>query len=240
MEKVKLAVLMGIDYSFTDYLVDHVDNQFSLPVRALINGDGQAIPPGPNGEQFDANTHNHYMASAALTNTWAVALVENVLEHNADGSAKIWINRADASAWEALADFKELVYDKTIKSMTQEYGVGDLEVVDINNRQIGWFHGAEVWIKPFWPANYPFVWRQLEGKQPLAMRLRGTTADGGEAVEGAGDLLLNFENEQAPLRSTGWYQEYGIGVYNRTSAAVGYVGGANYVQPSLTVISSAV
>lgn len=237
LKNIKIAVMFGVDYNFNDYLVDHLDNQFSLPVRALVNADGQPIPPGPNGETFNATTHTHYLASASLTNAWAIGLVDTVLEHTAEGAAMIWISRADASSWSALADFKPMTYVTTIKSETQEYGVGDLNPTSLNNRQIGWFHGCAIWVKPYWPTNYAFVFMTETGLKPLCKRVRGVQPDsGGAPVQGAGDLQLIYQNESHPLRSTGWEQTYGVGVWNRTSAAVGFYNGSQYQQPALSTL----
>jgi len=232
---IKTALMGGVNYIFSDYLVDHVDNQFSLPVKALLNADGQVIPPGPNGETFNGSTHTHYLASVVLTNSWLVALVDTVVQHVNNGVPVMWINYADADAVSALPSFKELVYSTTQKSANQEYGEGVLDPVNINNRQIGWFRGAAVWVKPFWPANYflCFIAATAQGK-PLAFRVRGTDPNGGEEVPDAGDLVLIYEDEEHPLRATGWEQEYGIGVWGRNLAAIGYVGASTYVIPDTT------
>ena len=59
---IKKAIFTPTNSNFYDVLVDNV----FLPVKALSNADGGAtpaggIPPGPNGEVFNATTHNHYI-----------------------------------------------------------------------------------------------------------------------------------------------------------------------------------
>lgn len=230
---IKAAIFGATNFNFVDYLVDHLDYQFTLPIKALINADGQPIPPGPNGEFFDGTTHNHYLASAGMTNSWLASVVETVLEHTNVGNAIMWIARGDAATVSVLPDFKELVYTTTEKATVQEYGEGSLDPNKLNNRQIGWFRGAAVWVKPYMVSGYVFVYMANNGRQPLVMRVRGEDPDGGNAVEGAGDLQLVYQAESHPLRATGWEQEYGISVWNRTNAAVGYFGGVNYVIPNI-------
>lgn len=232
---IKVALLGGTNKNFVDYLVDHLDSQFSIPVKALVNADGAPIPPGPNGESFNAGTHTHYLASATLTNAWLHSVIDTVIEHNKTGTAVLWINKADEAAVSALADFKAVVYATTQRSANQEYGIGDLDPNALNNRHIGYFGGATVWVKPFWPATYYFCYMSNNGSLPLAMRIRGEDEDtGGDPVEGAGDVNLIFEDEDHPLIAKSWEQEYGIGVWYRTSAAVGYVGGTAYLIPDMT------
>jgi hypothetical protein len=232
LREIKLAMFMGISRNFVDYRVDHVSDMLPIPVKPFVNADGAAIPPGPNGELFDPTTHTHYLATAALTNSWLKALIETVIEHFNEGKAMLYINRADQSSVEALADFKALSYSSTIRANNQEYGDGTLDPNALYNRQIGYFNGAEVWVKPWTIAGYFFTF-MAGAPQPLVMRIRGDMPDGGNAIEGAGDFTLQYEDESHPLRAQSYEREFGMGVWTRTNGAVGYVGGngSQYVQP---------
>lgn len=231
LRNIKLAIYNAVNYNFTDYLVDHLEI-IPLPVKALLNGDGAPIPPGPNGEIYDGHTHTHYLASATLTNAAMAGALETVIEHFNEGQAVIYINRADEPAFRLLADFKSLVYDTTIRANNQEYGQGTLDPTRLYNRMIGYFRGAEVWTKPWAIAGYFFTYMQGV-PQPLVMRIRGDDPNGGTALDGAGDFVLVYEDEEHPLRARAWEREYGIGVWTRTNGSVLYCGGsgAAYVQP---------
>jgi hypothetical protein len=229
---IKLAMMMGINYSFPDYLVDHVDGTFVLPIKALVNADGANIPPGPNGEIYDPLVHNHYLASAGVTNSFLAALVETVVEHEADGQCTVWINRADLPAVSALADFKALVETHVIRANNQEYGDGVLDPIPVNNRLVGFFRGSEVWVKPYMLQGYIWSFMENTKKPAVVMRVRGTQPNGGPEAEGAGELGIAYEDEKFPLYGKEWRREFGMGIYYRTSAAVGYINGSTYVMPS--------
>src|SRR5436305_8342757 len=65
--------------TYVDRLVDNLN----VPILALVNADGMAIPADPWGNTFNAATHTHYLPSA--TGTWTAAdlttLITTVLEH---------------------------------------------------------------------------------------------------------------------------------------------------------------
>ena len=231
IRNVKIALFMGLNYNFTDYLVDHVEI-IPLPIKSLLNADGAPIPPGPNGEVFNGSTHTHYLANAGLTNGFAGACLQTVLEHYNDGQAVIWISRNDESAFRLLPDFIKMTYDTVIKATNVEYAPGSLNPTKLYNRMIGYFQGAEVWTKPWMIPGYMFSY--MEGQpQPLVMRIRGVDVNGGVAVDGAGDFGISYEDEVHPLRAKAFEREYGISVWNRTNGSIGYFtgGGSVYVQP---------
>jgi hypothetical protein len=240
LREFKMAIFMGVNSNFVDYRVDQVSSMLPIPLKALLNADGAVIPPGPNGETFDPHTHTHYLATAVWTNSWLQGLLETVIEHFNEGQPMIVINRADESNVEALEDFKPLTYVQTRLSETQEYGVGNIDPLKLYNRQIGWFRGAQVWVKPWMIANYVFAYMANGPDKPVAMRIRGDQPDGGNALDGAGDFVITYEDERHPLRARGYEREFGMSVYNRANGAVGYIGGdgSKYVQPTIPAIGS--
>ncbi len=234
IRNIKIALFTGVNYNFTDYLVDHQEI-VPLPIKALLNADGAPIPPGPNGETFNGYTHTHYLASAGLTNAFLTSCLQTVLEHYNDGQAVMWINRTDQDAFRALADFRPLVYENIVRPTTIEYATGPaLNPTKLFNRMIGYFQDAEVWVKPWMISGYVFTY--LQGQpQPLVMRIRGMDANGGAPMDGAGDLVISYEDEIHPLRAKAWEREYGVSVWNRTNGSVGYFAGSGtaYVQPTI-------
>lgn len=223
--ETKRALFVPTNYTFDDYLVDHL-NQIPLQVRGLLNGDGLPIPSGPNGEVFPGDTHTHYLATNALVMADLVATVETVLEHFNTGDACIYINRAqEATVRTFTPNFVPLQNTSIFAPTTAPRfdGPGTLRTVPIYNRLIGEFNGAEVWVKPWIPANYVFVFLRGQPK-PLCLRTR---------TPQSGDLVLVAEDERYPLRAKSYEREFGLGVWTRTNGAVLYTGGGTYVAPAL-------
>jgi hypothetical protein len=53
-----------------------------------------------------------------------------------------------------------------------------------------------------------------------------------QAAGGFGDLQIAAEDEQYPLRARFMEREFGIGVWNRTAAAVLYTANSTYSAPT--------
>src|SRR6266571_2505179 len=86
---------------------------------------------------------------------------------------------------------------------------------------------AEVWIKPWIPANYVVAVLVGSPQKALAMRTR---------MAGGGQLNLEFENEIWPLRSKGYSREFGFGVWNRVAAACLLTNNATYSAPATNLL----
>lgn len=209
--------------AYKDRRVDNV----VLPILALLNADGQAIPYGPDGEAFDGATHTHYLATAALVAANVSALIETVVEHGVQGQVMLYINRAQEAAIRAMANFQPYMDARTIPSTTTSRADGDLDMTRYNNRAIGTFDAAEVWVKPWVLASYPFSFDKRGTGKPLRFRTRS-----GQPT-GMGALNLAADHEHYPLRAQHMEREYGISVWNRANGAVLFTGGASYVAPSI-------
>lgn len=206
--------------NFNDRLVDNVE----LDIKRLVNADGAAIPLGPNGESFDASTHTHYIGEASYTNAFLLALIENVLEHYGSGRAVVYINRAQEAATRGFADFVPYLDARLIPANSATTARGTLDTANLYDRAIGIFNGAEIWVKPWVPANYVFTW-VMGQPPPLLFR---------ERRPGSGDLRLVYEDENHPLRARSYESEFGVAVWNRTNGAVLYIANATYAAPTLT------
>jgi hypothetical protein len=220
---IKIALFTPTNNS--SYIDRRVDN-VTLAIKALVNADGAAIPTGPNGETFDGSTHTHYLARVgALAASDIVSLLETNREHFATGQQYLYINRASEAAVRGFTtNFTPYLDARVIGPDTANRARGDLAPVNLYNRAIGIFDGAEVWVKPWIPANYMFAW--VEGApKPLVMR---------ERRPGSFMLTLMAEDERHPLRARAWEAEYGFGVWTRTNGAVLYTGGTSYVSPTIT------
>lgn len=226
---VKTALFNPTNYNFVDRLVDNVSASIPLPVKALINADSSPIPPGPNGESFNGASHTHYTAVASggtMTEAEFAANLVNVLEHFRTGSAMIYINQAEEATVRGYTDFRPFYDSSTIVSVDTTRGNGTLDVVQIYNRAIGTYRGAEVWVKPWMPASYVLALMNTpEAPKPLVWRFDEDYGDG---------LALKFEDENHPLRARSYERYFGLGAWGRLSAAILYKGGTSYAAPTFT------
>jgi hypothetical protein len=219
---IRRAYMYATNYTFKDRFATNLN----LPVKRLLNADGDPIPPSPYGDEFDGDTHTHYLATSSFTKAGLTALVETVLEHNANANIRVEINRAQETALRVVADFPDfLPYTdaRLIQATDVTRASGDLDMNRVYDRAIGVYGPAEVWVKPYIPANYlsaydmsmpPLVWRVPMG--------------------GSGNLELVFEDEAHPLRARGWERNYGVGVWRRHSMAMLYVASGTWADPSIS------
>jgi hypothetical protein len=226
MYEIKLALFTPTNYTFNDILLDNV----ALAVKALANADSASIPLGPNGESFNGATHTHYLftAGTSLAAADLSGLISTVLEHTNRGTIQVWINSAQETAVRGLSGFVADLAAYIVRGggATADVTNRPLDVMNPQNRRIGMFGAAEIFVKPWMPAGYLAAVNVGNGQPPLAMRRR----------EGQGDLQLVFEDDNHPLRARAYEREFGMGVFNRVGAAVLYIdtGAAGaYVAPTL-------
>lgn len=221
-KQIKRALLLSSNYTFTDKLKDRM----SIPVKRLVNADSYPLPTGPNGETFTASSHTHYIARVStFAASDVTALISTVTEHYNSGAPRVYINQAqEASIRGFTSNFTPYVDARIIPASTAQVARGSLDQSNVYNRAIGIFDQAEVWVKPWVPANYLFAF--LIGPQkPLAWRTKRT---------GGGQFGLDYDDESHPLRARQYGREFGIGVRNRVNGAVLYIGGTSYTDPTIT------
>lgn len=219
--ELKRALFFATNYTFADVLVDNVD----LAVKRLLNADSAPIPLGPWGEAFTASSHTHYLARAggAWANTDLSALIDTVIEHFGSGQALVYINKAQEAAVKAFSGFTAYLDPRLVPSQSSTHAAKTLDVMDMNNRAIGLYDEAEVWVKPWVPANYAFAW-VLGQPKPLVFR---------EKTAGKGNLRMVANDELHPLRAESFEREFGVGVWTRTNGAVQRIDNTTYADPSL-------
>jgi hypothetical protein len=229
--ELKKALFTKDNYTFLDRRVDGV----SLAVKALINADSTPMPLAPDGTSFDGTTHSHY---AGATVAWSGAptaaniatdlnnLATNVLEHFLGGQILIMLNKANEAVARTATGFTQYVDPRIIQAPggTTQFARGNLDVANVNNRAIGIIGPAELWVKPWIPANYVLAMHVGGGGAALVRRTR----------TGTGNLELLFDNETYPLRARALGREFGFGVYNRVAAACLYVNATSYTNPTIT------
>jgi hypothetical protein len=222
MKDIKRAVYGAANYTFYDHLVD---NQ-ALTVRRLLNADGEPIPAGPNGESYDGSTETHYTAEASLTAANLKASVRNVIEKGHGSMVKMAISLTDETAVRALTGFTAYIDRRHLLSSDNNDPIQQLDVSRVDNRPIGTFDGAEVWVKPWAIANYAFTWDAGSPKKTLRMRQRTN-----ESLQG---LRIVSQFDSHPLHAQFMQTDYGFGVYHRSNGAVHYFGGGSYTSPTIS------
>lgn len=219
--EIQLALFTPTNTTFKDHLVDNA----TLGVKALINADSSSMANGPNGETFDGSTHTHYNSNATLTAAAVQALIDDVVEHRNGARVIIYINVSNATAFAALTGFTALQLPQvTINTAANQIASPRLDPTRMDNRIIGYFNGAEVWTKPWVPANYAAAIDVDAPQKPLLRRVE--TDDRG--------LHVAAKIESHPLYAdfSEWF--YGFGAWNRTAAAVLQFNNASYSAPTLS------
>lgn len=221
---IRRALFSPTNYTIIDRYVDNV----SLDVKALLNADSVEIPPDRYGNDFDGATHTHYLARAggSLVVADVEALIETVRHHDAEGPIHLYINIAEETAVRGFVGFTPVMDGRLRIANDVTYAMGNLDLFNLEDRMIGLLGVAEVWVKSWVPAHYMVAIDKGMGRKPLVWRTRRT---GGSF----GMLRLVAENEQYPLRAQQYMREFGVGVWNRSSAAVLKTDDTTYAAPTL-------
>src|SRR5690606_13764465 len=113
----------------------------------------------------------HYDANSGLTAATAKAIINDVIEHGHGNMVKLAISRTDEATVRALTGFVAYPDPRIIYRASDTPGQ-TLDISRLDNRAIGIFEGAEVWVKPWAIANYLFAWDDGDPMKPLAFRQR--------------------------------------------------------------------
>jgi hypothetical protein len=204
--------------TYKDKLVDGV----TLPIRAFLNADGTEIPPDPYGQAFTAGTHTHYLGTASFIAANLSSLITAIREHYNVGSIQVNINQGQESAVRAFTGFQAYTDLRVVQPLTQSYAQGMLDLMDIYNRPIGLFDGAEINVKPWIPANYAAAYNPMQNK-PLKFRTRTGAWTG---------LQLAADLADYPLYARFFEDELGIAPYERANGAALQTNNATYAIPA--------
>ena len=245
--------------------IDRLGKGYHLPVKKILNADGAVIPGGPNGEVFDGTSHTHFGVSkfywptsfavssqggvnASCTPTTVSAdlqaLTKNVREHWVEGELVVYISASNQNDVQTAIGFIGLAYQSTIPNVVTDVGRGALSANNVNNRQIGFFQGAEVWVKPWIPTDYILCFYKSGAEPPLVARIPedfmpGTSAGGDLTSPAPGDLRIVQDSADHPLYAMAIERQIGFGAWNRWNAAVLFVGNCaanslgSYTPPAL-------
>ncbi len=204
--------------------VDRLTDLKTYTVRALVNADGNAIPPNPiTGVSYDAATHTHYLATATFVAANLVSLIETVREHRPAASLRVYINSAQETTVRGFSGFNAYIDARIVYGTTADRAAQTVDIANTEDRAIGFFSQAEVWVKPWVPASYVVCFDAMAPEPVLAWR----QPTGGHAQSVNLRLVANLDRH--PLHAQAWEHIYGLAPWNRIAAAVMYVAGASYV-----------
>ena len=220
--EVQRAIFLSSNYSTIDRFTDNV----TLAVKRLVNGDGDPIPDGPNGEQFDGATHTHYNAEAALTNAGFLASIDDLVEHGHGGNVISVIAQADEAAVRALTDFTAYLDPRiTLNTAANEAFQRRVDITRLDNRAIGIFGSSEVWVKPWGIADYALIY-DTNSPAPIVMREKPAAILKG--------LRLAAELDTHPLIAQFFEAYFGMGIWTRTNGVVHFFTNATYADPTIS------
>lgn len=220
--EMRRAIYGAANYTFVDKLGAV---QVSLSVKRFINADGAPIPSGPNGEVYNASTETHFTAEASLSAAGLKASIQKVTLKSGNASlVKVAIHATNEDAVRALTGFQAAEDPRFLP--TEGDPRETLVLATPLNRKIGYFAGAEVWIKPWTVAGYAFTFDAGTTDKPLAMRV--------EPNAGLRGLVVAAELPNHPLYARVMEARFGFGVYNRRAGACHEFGvDTTYTSPSL-------
>jgi hypothetical protein len=223
IQLIRNTLFNPFNSSFYDFLRDNME----LKTKALYNADGTAPPLGPNAETFDG-THNHYMGFAAFNAAALDALILNVAEHTNNARIEVYLNVAQEAAVRGFTNFTPAVDPNVIVSVNQQVTVQRLDTGRQNNRMIGRYNGADIWVKSWIFPNYGAAVDVNAAVKPIARR----DPVGEDSIIGQPGLRMVGTIVTFPLQSEYWGREVGYGVRNRGAAAVAQFNNATYTDPT--------
>lgn len=209
----------------TAYLDRYVDNR-NITLRALVNADSQAIPPNQVSlATFDASTHTHYLGTGSYVEANLLAAIETVREHGTDGGdIRVFINAAQRATTAAFSTFQAYGDPRLVYSTAATRAQGQIDnPLNLEDYAVGFIGPAEVWVKPWVPANYVIVTVVGGGGAPVL----GWRRPDGANARYAG-LAIAAELDRFPLHAQTMQRMAGFSVWNRTRAAVLYTANATY------------
>jgi hypothetical protein len=209
--------------SYVDRRFDKASFSTTFPIRAFLNADSATIPRSPYGASFDSSTHTHFLGTSSFANTDLDAGINTVNEHYLTGVPRIYISKSVETTVRGFTGFypyydaRLRVGDNTTAALNQ-----NLDMTNTEDRAIGVYGPAEVFVKYWVPSGYVFFYNASAPK-PLGMRTR-------DAMQG--NLHVAADLEIYPLRAQFMEREYGLAVIERTNGACLLTSNATYSAPS--------
>jgi len=167
------AIFGDNNYTYNDRYI----NNSALPVKRLLNADGDPIPVGRYNATFDGSTHTHYMVIDALDNDNIEDIQDNLTEHlKGSGKVVVLVNKAQTAAVLALTGFEKARDPRIVLGVNTAHLTPEMNAmydnIMLDDRFLGVLEdGPEFWVKPWIPSGYGFAY--IEGSEldkPLMAR----------------------------------------------------------------------
>lgn len=213
---------------------DAVGTGRSVPIADAGVADASYVPINmPNRAAAFASSHTHLLRLNGITQANIETAVLTLWEHGYDAPYDMIIAQADVGAWETVANVTGFV--KKANGLIR-YGV-TTAIAEVDNDFIGVIETAygsvRVRASARVPTAYWAVYKSfgsMDSRNPLVMR---------ESPQfGSGAVLLSgrqYNIQQFPLEGAILFSEFGVGVADRTAAAIVYnYTSGNYVIPTIS------
>jgi len=227
------ALFSNTAYTWNDELFPEDGD---IAVKPLVGADSDYTPPPWNGNEFDG-THDHYLAiGATFDEADMTTACDEVREHGYamprsiggfGGHMELWIPENMKA---------------TVIAFTNHVEANDSMVADVNkiwarvdgDRYEGYNSAAKCWIRvvPWLPDSYYIAFAntitapgQRNAFAPLRRRVPQQAALRG---------IKRFDDREFPLQDAYWVDWFGYGVYDRVSAACGYLHADTYTVPTIS------
>jgi hypothetical protein len=196
--------------SYIDRRVDKASFSTTFPLRAFLNADSASIPKSPYGANFDGSSHTHFLGTSSFANTDLDAGLDTVQEHYLEGMQRIYISKSIETTVRGFTGFYPY-YDARLRVGVDTTAAlsQNLDTTNTEDRAIGIYKNAEVFVKYWVPSGYAFFYN-LNAPKPLGMRTRSAMQ---------GNLRIAADLEIYPLRAQFMEREYGLAVIERANGA---------------------
>lgn len=209
--------------SYVDRRTDRASFSTTFPLRAFLNPDGASIPRSPYGASFDGSSHNHFLGTSSFANTDLDAGLDTVQEHYLEGMQRVYIAKSLETTVRGFTGFYPYFDARLRVGMDTTAALAQsLDTTNAEDRAIGIYKNAEVFVKFWVPSGYVFFFN-LNAPKPLGMRTRNGMQ---------GNLHIAADLEIYPLRAQFMEREYGLAVIERANGACLYTGNSSYAAPS--------
>jgi hypothetical protein len=153
---LKNAFFGSTNYAWIDHLIDG----YSLSVKGWPTTTASPTRPTPTATPSRAPTTTTSPASRRWPPADIDAVINTVAEHYNRGQVRalhpLGLDATIRGVQRRRAVHRGAAVTTTRIATTVTIGTGELDTAQINNRRIGYWgnQGAEVWVKPWVPANY--------------------------------------------------------------------------------------
>ena len=159
----------GLYYSTNTSFVDvRMADQATLAVKALANADSMSVPVGPNGETFNAATHNHYAGTSSFVAGDLTTLITNVAEHYEANDIVLAINPAEEATIRAFTGFVATVDARIVQPQTATYVQAPRSTCSSTTTAKSASSAGRPWSSG--PGPSPASWSRTTGSPPRCSR----------------------------------------------------------------------